>query len=291
MFSIGEICALLSAFFWGNSGVLLKSLPSKVRASFIYFESIISGTILIILISIFGQWGLFKEFTLLTFLLCVTASLINLTGSLSYIFTIKHVKVGMAFVVINSLFPLFSIFGSVIFFSESLSIMIYLGAILILLGIASITFRSRKNLNFVEEGSNLKIALFFCIVTPLCWATGALLMDDILKSASVMPVTLIRASTTFMICTPIYLLLKRNEFVLIKSKFNMLFFASLLTTFASLGWFTSLELSEAALTVILGSSAPIFALIGARIYLKEKIDKNGVIGILFCFAGVLIVII
>tara|TARA_Y100001936_G_C16062697_1_gene665153 strand:- start:54 stop:929 length:876 start_codon:yes stop_codon:yes gene_type:complete len=291
MFSIGEICALLSAFFWGNSGVLLKSLPSKVRASFIYFESIISGTILIILISIFGQWGLFKEFTLLTFLLCVTASLINLTGSLSYIFTIKHVKVGMAFVVINSLFPLFSIFGSVIFFSESLSIMIYLGAILILLGIASITFRSRKNLNFVEEGSNLKIALFFCIVTPLCWATGALLMDDILKSASVMPVTLIRATTTFMICTPIYLLLKRNEFVMIKSKFNMLFFASLLTTFASLGWFTSLELSEAALTVILGSSAPIFALIGARIYLKEKIDKNGVIGILFCFAGVLIVII
>ena len=291
MFSIGEICALLSAFFWGNSGVLLKSLPSKVRASFIYFESIISGTILIILISIFGQWGLFREFTFLTFLLCVTASLINLTGSLSYIFTIKHVKVGMAFVVINSLFPLFSIFGSVIFFSESLSIMIYLGAILILLGIASITFRSRKNLNFVEEGSNLKIALFFCIATPLCWATGALLMDDILKSASVMPVTLIRASTTFMICTPIYLLLKRNEFVLIKSKFNMLFFASLLTTFASLGWFTSLELSEAALTVILGSSAPIFALIGARIYLKEKIDKNGVIGILFCFAGVLIVII
>ncbi|MBK65820.1 MAG: hypothetical protein CL769_02585 [Chloroflexi bacterium] len=291
MFSIGEICALLSAFFWGNSGVLLKSLPSKVRASFIYFESIISGTILIILISIFGQWGLFKEFTLLTFLLCVTASLINLTGSLSYIFTIKHVKVGMAFVVINSLFPLFSIFGSVIFFSESLSIMIYLGAILILLGIASITFRSRKNLNFVEEGSNLKIALFFCIATPLCWATGALLMDDILKSASVMPVTLIRATTTFMICTPIYLLLKRNEFVMIKSKFNMLFFASLLTTFASLGWFTSLELSEAALTVILGSSAPIFALIGARIYLKEKIDKNGVIGILFCFAGVLIVII
>ena len=291
MFSIGEICALLSAFFWGNSGVLLKSLPSKVRASFIYFESIISGTILIILISIFGQWGLFKEFTLLTFLLCVTASLINLTGSLSYIFTIKHVKVGMAFVVINSLFPLFSIFGSVIFFSESLSIMIYLGAILILLGIASITFRSRKNLNFVEEGSNLKIALFFCIATPLCWATGALLMDDILKSASVMPVTLIRATTTFMICTPIYLLLKRNEFVMIKSKFNMLFFASLLTTCASLGWFTSLELSEAALTVILGSSAPIFALIGARIYLKEKIDKNGVIGILFCFAGVLIVII
>ena len=291
MFSIGEICALLSAFFWGNSGVLLKSLPSKVRASFIYFESIISGTILIILISIFGQWGLFKEFTLLTFLLCVTASLINLTGSLSYIFTIKHVKVGMAFVVINSLFPLFSIFGSVIFFSESLSIMIYLGAILILLGIASITFRSRKNLNFVEEGSNSKIALFFCIATPLCWATGALLMDDILKSASVMPVTLIRATTTFMICTPIYLLLKRNEFVMIKSKFNMLFFASLLTTFASLGWFTSLELSEAALTVILGSSAPIFALIGARIYLKEKIDKNGVIGILFCFAGVLIVII
>jgi len=41
----------------------------------------------------------------------------------------------------------------------------------------------------------------------------------------------------------------------------------------------------------LGSSAPIFALIGARFYLKEKIDKNGLIGILFCLIGVFIVII
>ena len=291
MFSIGELCALLSAFFWGNSGVLLKSLPSKIRASFIYFESIISGTILIILITIFGQWDGFNEFSLITFLLCISASLINLSGSLSYIFTIKHVKVGMAFVVINSLFPLFSIFGSVIFFSESLSLSVYLGAILILFGIASITLRNRKNLNFVEDGSTIKIALFFCIITPLCWATGALLMDDILKTTSVMPVTLIRATTTFIICTPIYILLKRSEFMMIRSKFNMLLFASFLTTLASLGWFTSLELSEAALTVILGSSAPIFALIGARIYLKEKIDKNGLIGILFCLTGVLIVII
>ena len=36
--------------------------------------------------------------------------------------------------------------------------------------------------------------------------------------------------------------------MLIRSKFNMLLFASFLTTLASLGWFTSLELSEAALT-------------------------------------------
>ena len=291
MFSLGEICALLSAFFWGNSGVLLKSLPSKVRASFIYFESIISGSILILLISIFDQWGGFKEFSKTTLSMCIIASLINLTGSLSYIFTIKHVKVGMAFVVINSLFPLFSIFGSVFFFSDSLSLTVYLGAILILFGIAAITFRNRKNLNFVEEGSTIKIALFFCVATPLCWAVGALLMDNVLKSASVMPVTLVRATTTFMICTPIYLLLKKSEFKIIKTKYNMLLFASFLTTLASLGWFTSLELSEAALTVILGSSAPIFALIGARVYLKEKIDKNGFLGIMFCFSGVLIVII
>jgi len=246
---------------------------------------------LILLISIFDQWGGFKDFSLNTLLICILASLINLTGSLSYIFTIKHVKVGMAFVVINSLFPLFSIFGSVFFFSASLALTVYMGAILILFGIASITFRNRKNLNFVEKGSTIKVALFFCFTTPMCWAIGALLMDNVLKSASVMPVTLIRAATTFTICTPIYLLLKKSDFKTIKTKFNMLLFASFLTTLASLGWFTSLELSEAALTVILGSSAPIFALIGAKIYLKEKIDKNGFLGIMFCFSGVLIVII
>ena len=36
--------------------------------------------------------------------------------SVFYIYTIKHVKVGMGFVIINSLFPLFSIIGSIFFF-------------------------------------------------------------------------------------------------------------------------------------------------------------------------------
>ena len=38
--------------------------------------------------------------------------------------------------------------------------------------------------------------------------------------------------------------------MMIRSKFNMLLFASFLTTLASLGWFTSLELSEAALEAL-----------------------------------------
>ena len=60
MFAIGEILALVSAFLWGNSGVILKSLPSHKRVSFIFLESIISGIIILILISILSQW---KEFT------------------------------------------------------------------------------------------------------------------------------------------------------------------------------------------------------------------------------------
>ena len=101
MFAIGEILALVSAFLWGNSGVLLKSLPSHKRVSFIFLESIISGIIILILISILSQWKEFTEFTFISIFLAVLAASINLVGSVFYIYTIKHVKVGMGLVIIN----------------------------------------------------------------------------------------------------------------------------------------------------------------------------------------------
>lgn len=294
MFSFGEITALLSAFLWGNSGVLLKSLPAKTRLSFIFLETLISGSVILSLLFIFNGWSDFNDFTPYTIMGAVLASIINLGGSISYLFTIKHVKVGMAFVVINSLFPLFSIIGSIVFLKESLSLTIYLGTLLILAGIAIITLQRGKKFSFIEEGSSFKIALIFCVVTPLCWATGALFMDRLLETQGVLPLTLIRAATTFTICLVLTIFIQKINFLGFwgsEDKRKRLIFASFLTTGAMLGWFTSLSLSEAALTVILGSSAPIFAVIGARIFLKEKFDRKGVFGIITCGLGVLIVII
>ena len=294
IFTFGEFTALFSAFLWGNSGVLLKSLPAKTRLSFIFLESLISGSVILSLLFIFNEWSDFNDFTPYTIIGGVLASIINLCGSICYIFTIKHVKVGMAFVVINSLFPLFSIIGSIIFLKESLSLTIYLGALLILAGIAIITLQKGKKISFLEEGSSFKIALIFCVITPLCWATGALFMDRLLETQGVLPMTLIRAATTFTICLALTIFIKKVDFLGIfgsTEKRKKLIFASFLTTGAMLGWFTSLSLSEASLTIILGSSAPIFAVIGARVFLKEKFDRKGIFGIITCGLGVLVVIV
>ena len=200
MFAIGEILALVSAFLWGNSGVLLKSLPSHKRISFIFLESIISGIIILILISILSQWKEFTEFTFISIFLAVLAASINLVGSVFYIYTIKHVKVGMGFVIINSLFPLFSIIGSIFFLGDKLSLPIYLGAIFILLGISIIAIRRDSSFSFLEEGSSIKIAIIFCTLTPLSWAIGALIMDRLLDDHQVLPLVFIRAINTLIIC-------------------------------------------------------------------------------------------
>ena len=289
MFAIGEILALVSAFLWGNSGVLLKSLPSHKRISFIFLESIISGIIILILISILSQWKEFTEFTFISIFLAVLAASINLVGSFFYIYTIKHVKVGMGFVIINSLFPLFSIIGSIFFLGDKLSLPIYIGAIFILLGISIIAIRRDSSFSFLEEGSSIKIAIIFCTLTPLSWAIGALIMDRLLDDHQVLPLVFIRAINTLIICIILSTIIKKISFKVQRNE-RRLIFASFLTTGAMLGWFTSLSLSEAALTVILGSSGPIFALFGAWLFLKEKINKPGFAGITACLIGVMIVI-
>jgi len=289
MFAIGETLALLSAFLWGNSGVLLKSLPNNKRISFIFLESIISGIVILILISTLNQWKEFAEFTYITVFFAILAASINLAGSVFYIYTIKHVKVGMGFVIINSLFPLFSIIGSIFFLGDKLSLPIYLGAVFILIGISVIAIKRDPSFSFLEEGSVMKVAIIFCTLTPLSWATGALIMDWLLDDYAVLPLVFIRAINTFIICIVLSILIKKVSFKIQRNE-RRLIFASFLTTGAMLGWFTSLSLSEAALTVILGSSAPIFALFGGWLFLKEKINMAGFIGITSCLIGVIIVI-
>jgi drug/metabolite transporter (DMT)-like permease len=289
MFAIGETLALLSAFLWGNSGVLLKSLPNNKRISFIFLESIISGIVILILISTLNQWKEFAEFTYITVFFAILAASINLAGSVFYIYTIKHVKVGMGFVIINSLFPLFSIIGSIFFLGDKLSLPIYLGAVFILIGISIIAIKRDPSFSFLEEGSVMKVAIIFCTLTPLSWATGALIMDRLLDNHAVLPLVFIRAINTFIICIVLSVLIKKVSFKIQRSE-KRLIFASFLTTGAMLGWFTSLSLSEAALVVILGSSAPIFALLGGWLFLKEKINLAGFAGIVSCLIGVLIVI-
>ena len=56
-------------------------------------------------------------------------------------------------------------------------------------------------------------------------------------------------------------------------------------------WFTSLFFGEASLTVILGSSSPIAAIILGRIFLKEKIVFLSQIGVVLCMVGVVIALI
>lgn len=289
MFAIGETLALLSAFLWGNSGVLLKSLPNNKRISFIFLESIISGIVILILISTLNQWKEFAEFTYITVFFAILAASINLAGSVFYIYTIKHVKVGMGFVIINSLFPLFSIIGSIFFLGDKLSLPIYLGAVFILIGISVIAIKRDPSFSFLEEGSVMKVAIIFCTLTPLSWATGALIMDWLLDDYAVLPLVFIRAINTFIICIVLSILIKKVSFKIQRNE-RRLIFASFLTTGAMLGWFTSLSLSEAALTVILGSSAPIFALLGGWLFLEEKINMAGFIGITSCLIGVIIVI-
>ena len=295
MLALGETLALLSAFFWGNSGVVLKSVPQKYRLTFIFLESIMSGIIIISLIFILDQWKDFSDFTVTTTILAIIAAVINVSGSVFYIFAIKHVKVGMAFVVINSLFPLFSIIGGVIFLNQILSLPIYVGGIIIITGIAVITLNGKGRLSFSEPRSSLKIGLFFCTITPLCWGSGALMMDKLLEEQGVLPLILIRAATIFVFFAILLLIWKRKDFYASftgdPQRAKKIIFASILTTFAMLGWFTSLSLSDAALTIILGSSAPIFAVISARIFLKESFSKRSIFGILICISGVLTVII
>ena len=71
----------------------------------------------------------------------------------------------------------------------------------------------------------------------------------------------------------------------------MIIFAAFCTTLSMLFWFTSLYFGEASLTVILGRSSPIVALILAKMFLKEMIPFSSQIGIVLCMNAVVVALI
>ena len=137
-------------------------------------------------------------------------------------------------------------------------------------------------------------SLIYCLFAGLLWCSGNLILYQVLENTVVLQVTLIRSFSVLTVYLILSIWFKRFRLSFLYEDNNNKFFllsASFIATFSMLFWFTSLFFGEASLTVILGSSSPIAAIILGRIFLKEKIVVLSQIGVVLCMVGVVIALI
>jgi DME family drug/metabolite transporter len=284
---LGELASLISAICWTFSAALYKIALKET-------DPLIANIIRIIftsfsLIFICFLLNRINELFIISFMplfYIILSSLIGLgLGDLTYMYSLDLIGVSRA-VPISSIYPLFTIFFSFLFFNEKISLIVFIGALIIILGIW-ILFKEEKS-NF----SNNKKGYFAAILCAILWGLSISLMGEALKFLDSLIVNTLRVIilSIFFIFLMIFNNIRRRIF---KIKIKTCFILGLAGFIAlGLGWISlsiGLILIGAAKAVPISSITPLFSLIIGKIFLKEKFGINIVIGAIIIFIGVIFI--
>ena len=280
--------ALISAMTWAISGSILKTIKLNKIFSFPFFESVVSLVIIGALILIFRDWNLILNENLNTIKFFLIGSVVSCIGSVFYIVSIQRTPISIVFTICASSNVLMALILDYIFNSVRHPNMVLFGCLLILSSILIINIK-----NFKSKELNLMIGIFGGVMAGSLWGFAVYFNDKALIEGSVLSGSLMRAIvgvTTLFLASIIYKS-QKIEFVNNTIHQSKIIIAGALITFSSLIWFVSLSNTSGSLTAMLGSTAPIWAIILGYLFLKERLLRNELIGIGLAFIGIVIIII
>jgi drug/metabolite transporter (DMT)-like permease len=136
------------------------------------------------------------------------------------------------------------------------------------------------------------IAIFFAVLAMIIWAGNFIIARDVYKEIPPVSLNFYRWLTASLIIIPIGFKKIRDEWQAIKQSWQYLFWAALtgVAMFNTFVYIGAHYTSAINLALIGTTSSPIFSVIFARIFLKEKIGALKITGMIFCVIGILYLI-
>jgi len=287
---LGELASLISAICWTFSAALYKIALKETDPLIANIIRIIFTSFSLILICfLLNKINELFIISLLPLFYIILSSLIGLgLGDLTYMYSLDLIGVSRA-VPISSIYPLFTIFFSFLFFNEKISLIVFIGALIIILGIW-ILFKEEKS-NFSNNRNNKK-GYFAAILCAFLWGLSISLMGEALKFLDSLIVNTLRVIilSIFFIFLMFINNIRRRIF---KIKIKTCFILGLAGFIAlGLGWISlsiGLIIIGAAKAVPISSITPLFSLIIGKMFLKERFGINIVIGAITIFIGVIFI--
>ncbi|MFH7836289.1 MAG: DMT family transporter, partial [Candidatus Aenigmatarchaeota archaeon] len=226
-------------------------------------------------------------FSLLPLIYISLSSLIGLgLGDLIYMYSLDSIGVSRA-VPISSICPLFTIFFSFLFFNERISFIVFIGALIIILGIW-ILYKEEKS-NYSND--NDKKGYLAAILCAILWGLSISLMGEALKFLDSLIANTLRTIvlSIFFIFLMFFNNIRKKIFNI---KIRTCFILGLAGSAFGFGWISlsiGLILIGTAKAILISNTTPLFSLIIGKIFLKEKIGINIVIGAIIIFIGVIFI--
>lgn len=286
MESYFQFVALLSALTWASSGAILKTLKLNRMFSFPFFEACISFLLVSVLIFIIGDVNSIISENFDSYVFFSIAAFISCIGTVSYVVGIQRTSIGVVFTISSSSNVLTALLLDFLLNSVTHSILVLLGAFLVLSSILLLNIRS-----FTNREKQRIIGILGGVIAGSMWGIAVYFNDKALVEGSVLNGSIIRAIISIITLSVASVIFKQKiEKIINKFQFTKIFIACSLITLSSLFWFLSLDYTSGSLTAMFGSTSPIFAIIFGYFFLKEKMFKLEYLSIFLAILGIIIII-
>ena len=288
---IGELAALGAAVSWTISALFYKkALEGAKPISANILRLAVTGGLLLLVVVVVGRLGVLTGISTELFVLAAVSGIIGLgVGDTLYFVSLKSIGVSRA-VPLTCIYPLFSLLWAVLVFGEQITATVALGAIVIVLGVLSLSQSSQKD---VREGRKVMLGVVIAIVTAMLWSVSISLMDLAVKEVPDLDhafiVSTMRVATIGGLMLAVSPLLdRRMSFVKVRRKMAA---ASIIGgVFAlGIGWFLlsySFTLTSQAISVPISSTTPLFSTLAAVLLLREKVTVRNAFGSAMIVLGI-----
>jgi len=288
---LGEIFAFTTAVVWAFAVILFKKSGEKVHpVALNLFKNFLGFSLMIPTLWIFGETT-FRDVPVWHYLLLILSGVIGI-GIADTLFFMALNRLGAGLSSIVSCFYSPSIiFLSVFFLGERISLIQFIGVIMI---ISAILFATK-----FKPGANLTkrdylIGFLIAIIANCLMAAGVVMIKPLLNHSPLLWATEIRLFGGFIFLIP-YLVFhpKRVKIVnsLIKThSWGYTISGSFVGAYlAMLLWLAGMKFTQASMAAALNQTSNIFVFILAAIFLREKIDFRRSLAIITAVSGALLV--
>jgi drug/metabolite transporter (DMT)-like permease len=294
----GVAMALLASIGWAGSSVILKYLTGKVDTVVINTLRLWTGTtVLVIFVVLSGKYTDVTTISSSALGYIVVSGIVAMAvGDTIYIKSLSLLDASIAFPIAQCSFVLFSGVAAIMLLDEPYTWATFVGAVLVMGGIYLIATGSdnkAKPINFQKVSLT---GIIVALAASICWTTSAIT----LKIGSIGLDAFVVASIRILLASLVLTLLTmlRSKTITIKlnqysSSTLLLIAAAGILTYgiAGVAFVLAIQLIGAGKSVLLTTTAPLFALPLAIIFLKERPAKATFLGVVICICGVYFVVI
>lgn len=283
---IGIIAALLSAASWAVGTILFDKIGKTIPAAGMTFlKGLFSILFMSLLLCIYGLQHLCTE----ELLLLAASGLIGIAiGDTFFFKSLQYLGAKMQ-VIYFMLGQVLTAFLSYLFLGEILSLVIYVGGLLVLIGVIMVIVGKQEN------HTNKIRGIIGGIMAMLCYSISPIILKGVITDISAVTATFYRMlfGTIFVLFGGAFSKSVKNWFAPLKDMRVLRLFllnVMIVTYGGFLLSIVAIKYVDVALASVLATTEPIFVLLLSYILYKEKATWREILGTIITLSGVLIII-